>query len=60
MKIPTGERRNVGPQDQRAKEGLLRGQLILCWTACNPSPGTSRGRPEQPPPMWDGAYRQLM
>lgn len=28
----------MGPQSQRTKEGLLRGQLVLCWAAWHPSP----------------------
>ena len=73
LKIPKGGGRNVGPQDQRAKEGLLLGQLMACWTACNFSLGNSRWPPglglQQLPgqclpraatPRQDRAYRQLL
>lgn len=41
LELPTGGSRTVG---------LLRGQLILCWAAWNPSPGTWRRPPRAPAP----------
>ena len=63
----------MGSQDQMAKEGLLLGQLMACWTACNLSLGNSRWPPglglQQLPgqclpraatPRQDSTYRQLL